>query len=267
MHSDTDEKIYAQLRSEFAAEARDGIEAVEDTLNNIASSPESNDEALKIIRRQVHSIKGLAEPFGYPFLANVAHQLEDHLLHRVDLDSITIRDIQQYCDVLSECLLWVKTPSNEELKEILGSLPGDSLMEAALFAPDDLFRSHVIVSSKTAYQMISSVMIPMGFQIKHSRNAINGFEYAVLNKPGLIIVSDVLDDLSGVDIVNAFAAMPATKDIPVIFMTSFDREHSDILNLPPNIPIIYLGSDIKGEILRALTSIEIRFVLSHKNCA
>lgn len=267
MQSDADEKVYSQLRSEFIAETQDGIEVVENTLNNIAENLISDNEALEIIRRQIHSIKGLAEPFGYPFLANVVHQLEGYLFNRDNLDSIAIRSIQQYCDTLSECLSWTKIPPEEELDEMLTSLPGGLSVKPSKSVPDDLFRSHIIVRSKTAYQMISSVMEPMGFQIKHSSNAIKGIEYAVLNKPGLVIVSDVLDDLSGVDVVNALTAMPITSNIPIIFMTSFDKEHTDVLNLPPNIPIIYLSSDIKGEILRALTSIELRFVLSHKNCA
>lgn len=267
MHSETDEKIYAQLRAEFIAETQDGIEVIESALNALSANLVPADAALESIRRHIHTIKGMAEPFGFSFLTTVTHQLEEYLIDRSDLNSVGIRSIQQYCDVMSECLDWTEIPSEVAQKDLVDSLPKSQKPKTPKSEAEALFRSQIITSSKTIYRKISSVMVPMGFNLKHSRSSMRGIEYAVLSKPGLVIVSDVLDGLNGVDIVNALVAMPVTSHIPVIFMTSFEISHPHVEHLPPNIPIIYMGANIKGEILRALTSIEERFLHGKKYCA
>ena len=76
-------------------------------------------------------------------------------------------------------------------------------------------------------------------------------------RPDLIIVTGVLDTLSGVDVVSAFRAMPATGAIPVALITGDTKEEALADGLPAHVPIIRKGTDFGDDLTDALTEVGI----------
>lgn len=58
------------------------------------------------------------------------------------------------------------------------------------------------------------------FQVISAENAVTGIEYARTRKPSLIVLDIILPVLNGYDACNLLKNDPATKNIPVIFLSS-----------------------------------------------
>ena len=65
-----------------------------------------------------------------------------------------------------------------------------------------------------------------GYRVNREGNSFKAMEVAAMTRPDLVIVTGVLDLLSGVDVVSAFRAMPATRDIPVALITGDSLEEA-----------------------------------------
>ena len=63
-----------------------------------------------------------------------------------------------------------------------------------------------------------------------------------------MIVTGVLDALSGVDVVSAFRAMPATKGIPVALTTADTREEAVADGRPDSVPVIRKRTDFGDDL-------------------
>ena len=96
-----------------------------------------------------------------------------------------------------------------------------------------------------------------GYRVTRESNSFKTIEIASLTRPDLIIVTGVLDTLSGVDIVSAFRAMPATREIPVALITSASREEAVQDGLPDSVPVIRKGKAFGDDLTDALSQLGI----------
>lgn len=264
MTSTLDEKIYRELRSEFISESQDNLEDMEGSLNDFFDRVISGPDALTTILQKAHTIKGLASPFGFSLLTTVTHQFEDFMMGSTAIHTADVATIQLFIDTMKECLLHAAEPDREMQNKILERLP--KTRQSAPPNDDKPLQILIITSSRTVYMKIAAELKMIGFHIDHASNSLLGIELTTTSQPDIVIVSDILDRMSGIDLVCAFVAMPITEKIPVIYMTSFERDHSELNKLPAHVPTISLGSNIEEEILGALTGIENRFIQSEKAC-
>ena len=85
------------------------------------------------------------------------------------------------------------------------------------------------------------------------QNSFQAIEMAVRTVPDYIIVSGVLDELSGIDLASAFSAMPTTQKIPVSLLTSMDANSHELKKLPPVVSLIrknHFGDDLAAAIAK-----------------
>jgi hypothetical protein len=68
----------------------------------------------------------------------------------------------------------------------------------------------------------------------------------------MVIASAVMDGIGGVDLALAFSAMSATRDIPFVLLTGFQRSHPELHELPPSITLVRHDLDLDSEVERAL---------------
>jgi len=78
-----------------------------------------------------------------------------------------------------------------------------------------------------------------------------------MTKPDLVIVTGVLDMLSGIDVTSAFRAMPTTKNIPVALITADSRNDVIAHGLPDTVPVIRKGAEFGDDLTEALTEVGI----------
>ena len=96
-----------------------------------------------------------------------------------------------------------------------------------------------------------------GYRINREGNSFKAMEVAAMTRPDLVIVTGVLDLLSGVDVVSAFRAMSATRDIPVALITGDSLEEALADGLPDAVPVIRKGADFGDDLTDALSAVGI----------
>ncbi len=72
-----DDRIAAQLREAFLADARECIDLLQESLWEAAATAE---KVLLTIRRRVH--KGMGASLGFPMVTLIGHRLEDYIAGR-----------------------------------------------------------------------------------------------------------------------------------------------------------------------------------------
>ena len=88
-------------------------------------------------------------------------------------------------------------------------------VEVFVVMPDDAGARHVMRELQAC-----------GYRVNREGNSFKAMEIAAMTRPDPVIVTGVLDLLSGVDVVSAFRAMPATRDIPVALITGDSLEEA-----------------------------------------
>jgi len=84
------------------------------------------------------------------------------------------------------------------------------------------------------------------------------FDLAAVIRPDLVITSAVLGAISGTDVIRAFDAMSITANTRLAVVTSFDRDHSELRNLSPDIAIVRLGATLEADLDHITASLEER---------
>lgn len=259
MASSIDDEIYRDLRAEFIDESKDHLGDMEGALNAYYADALPDTKAIDTLKRHAHTIKGLANPFGFSLLSSVIHQFEDFMLAKTTITPTDSKKIQKYIDTMTVCLAQGAIFEQSGKTDALEELPVKQSRDSASAQNEASLMVFVVTSSRTIYQKIARELMASGFQVKQIESSLSAFEQVASLVPDIVIVSDILDALSGVDVVCALSAMPATAKSPVIFMTSFEEGYPEVEQISQIVPTITLGANIKKEIERAITDIELKF--------
>ena len=66
-------------------------------------------------------------------------------------------------------------------------------------------------------------------------------ETAIRTCRDLIFAAAVMEDLSGIDLACALRAMPISRDLPFVLVTSLEPTHPSFVALPPTVPKVRWG--------------------------
>ena len=127
-----DDRIAAQLREEFLAEAQEHIYLLQDCLWE-ESAP--GDNVLLTIRREVHSLKEIGASFGFPAVTLIAHRLEDYIAGLPVFAPHHRRDVGKFVDCLSDIVGLGKNPGGAETAALLRGLPSHPSLEPTTVKP------------------------------------------------------------------------------------------------------------------------------------
>ena len=77
-----------------------------------------------------------------------------------------------------------------------------------------------IDDSQTDQNNIKSILVELGFSVITANNGREGVTKAKNEKPEIIFLDVVMDDMDGYEACRVLRESPETKDIPVVFVTS-----------------------------------------------
>ena len=109
-----------------------------------------------------------------------------------------------------------------------------------------------IMAKGTATRIVENELKACGYRVNNVENPFEALEYIVRTKPDMIVASSLLTGLSGVDLACAMKAMPATRDIPFVLFTSYDREHSSLAPLPDGVSVVRKGKMFSEDLAEAI---------------
>lgn len=236
----------AQLRGEFMDEATDILNSFDIVLGNLRSGQEKPEEGFRKLRMYAHSVKGSSSVAGFPLVQLVMHRLEDYIDGLKEITEPICADIVFFSEK-ARFLIEANTSglTAAELSRQLPARRGQfDETQVALPEPVEVL---LIIKEKTAGLLFEREMRNIGLRVNILPQSFPAFEMAVRTRPDYIVISGVLDELSGVDLACALAAMPATANIPVSLLTSMAVDSPEIKKLPKSVSIIrknHFGEDL-----------------------
>src|SRR4051812_46975661 len=85
-------------------------------------------------------------------------------------------------------------------------------MKTVLIVDDDL----------SVHKMLEPILTTGGYQVFSAKTGEEGLQMAKDKKPNIVILDVILPGMKGREVCGQIKSNPATKDIPVLFLTSKD---------------------------------------------
>ncbi|MBV17923.1 MULTISPECIES: Hpt domain-containing protein [Thalassospira] len=235
--------IVASLKQDFIEDTVDRVDRIETTIDRIAGGMDEAGPGIAELRREAHTVKGLAGSFGFPLVGAIAHRLEDYIAELTEINDLEAASLVDFTSWIREIIESGTNPAADEETRILRSLPTRSVptedvgtKSAAVTAND----KEVLLVTATAVQarFLQRELREKGFRTITARTAVEAFETVVQSHPDAVITAAVLDGLSGIELIRALAAMKTLANKKLGLLTSFDAGHPDLEGLPGNVAII-----------------------------
>ena len=256
-HDGISHDILMQLREEFLAHSQTRVEILDACIASLSAPDDGGADRLIEFQREVHNLKGAGGSFGFPTLSLIAHRLEDYLSSAGNPTAKQLGDLQVFVDRLSSIIDDGAEPDDDATNAILRALPVHTQ-----FDPSEVVQRNVevllVIPSRAIVQVVSRELQACGYRVITTQTPSMAFDIVIKTRPDMIITSAVLDPVSGIDLVRAFAAMTLTESIPIAVLTSFALDHQDFQRLPANATIIRLDDHLKDDLANVIADFEQR---------
>ncbi|OSQ38966.1 Hpt domain-containing protein [Thalassospira mesophila] len=241
---DNADDIIARLKQDFIEDTIERVDRIETTIDRVAGHMDEASAGIAELRREAHTVKGLAGSFGFPLVGAIAHRLEDYIADMTEIDDLQAASLVDFTTWIREIIESGTNPAPEEEIRILRSLPSRTTGRAAgnvgegVVAPAG--HQEILIVTATAVQahFLQRELRERGYRTITARTAVEAFQTVVQSRPDAIISAAVLDGLSGIELIRALAAMKTLEGKPLGLLTSFEANHPDLEGLPANVTII-----------------------------
>lgn len=246
--SDTqNQNILLELRREFIIEARDRLDDAQGALEGIYNDTISRKDAVTVIRRNLHSLKGMGKSFGFPTISLVAHRLEDFLCEITASSKLDPDDIQTFLDYMDEIIGYGTDPGLSDASALVRVLPTGSQFNVENFQAREV-EVLLIAPSRVVSRMVETELAQCGYRVSLATTPWEAFELAVCTLPDIIITSVVMDHVSGAELVRALGEVGAVCDTQFAVLTSFEPGHVELQGIPKRVDIIGLGASFHDDL-------------------
>jgi CheY-like chemotaxis protein len=252
-HMSSVEDMDMQVEAEFVEEVQDILNSVDVLIGNLRSHIVKPEDGIAQIRRNMLNVEMRGATLDQPLVTIVSRRLAEYVSDLKTVDEAKLNDIQAFVDQLRS-IMEGKVDVASSAK-VVRALPSRQISN---FNPSDVKISNVelllVIPDKSTLRIVERELVACGYRTSAVQSPFQAFELAVRTLPDLVILAGVLGELSGVDLANAFAAMPATKDLKVAILTSYEYPLSD---LPARVPIIRKGPQFGEDLADALSRLHI----------
>jgi CheY-like chemotaxis protein/HPt (histidine-containing phosphotransfer) domain-containing protein len=207
-----------------------------------------SDSALSALRRQAHNMKGIGGSFGYPALSQIAHRMENYVNDLASWAKETPGELQKFIDRMAEMLDRPSQPADEELAQIVRALPSHLVQN---FSVKDISAHNVevllVTPTRALAKLLSQQIMACGFRVNAVNDPMDGLNAALRARPDMIITSQVMRTMTGLDLVRAVRAISATQKIPAAILTSQGNDRSLFPGIPDDVAILGTGDQFADD--------------------
>ncbi len=238
------------LRQEFLEDSAEELENLISFLNEAAAGGRPMEVVLRDARRVAVNLVGGANGFELPLIGVAAQRFDDYIASLTASAPRGLGNLITYAETLHD-LLDAPDENEETASQLMRRLPAKGSFE-----PDEVDVREIevllVMSSGVATRVIERELLECGYRVTTVSNSFKALEFAARALPDLIIVSAVMPDLGGIDLMLALKAMPATRNIGAALITSLDPDNHDLKLLPPTVPIIHKSASFGDDLTQAL---------------
>jgi len=244
------DELMAQLKSEFSDYMSDRLSAIYGTLDALKASKIAGPEALREIRREIHSMKGAGSTFGYPIVSLIAQRMETYCFDLKDLDEKQVADVQVFADRIAEMAELEEQPDIAATNQIIRRLPTRYEFDITDVDVRDV-EIMLVTPNKLVARKAAAELAACGFRVNIIADPIEAISIAVRVPPDMVIASAVMDGLGGIDLIRGLQAMSVTAQVPAALMTSMGADQ--LKGMPDGVGVIRLGTTFGDDIAAAIT--------------
>ena len=235
------EEMMRVLQIELQDDASDRLAEMSRILERlIAEGP--SDTGLSALRRQAHNMKGIGGSFGYPALAQIAHRMENYVNDLTTWTDKTPDELQKFIDHMAQMLERPAQPSDEELARIVRALPTHLVQN---FSVRDISTHTVevllVTPTRALAKLLSQHIMACGFRVNAVNDPMDGLNAALRARPDMIITSQVMRTMTGLDLVRAVRAIASIEKIPAAILTSQGDDRALFPGIPADVAILRTG--------------------------
>lgn len=246
----TDQKneLERQIESEFLEEARDIMNTLEILRENLRSNFDESEMAQ--LRKNVQLLGAQAHSADFGIVSLLAHRLDDYLERINSMNHPHDEDVRMFLDKLESALDGtLDTKSASASADLVRELPAKTKFDHEF---GDLEQKNieilVITPEKAMGTIVEREMAACGYRVSFAKTSFKGFELAVRTRPDMVLAAGEIDELSGIDLANAFASMPSLYGIPFAILTSRDWGDPRLRGLPPSAGLVRKGKEFGDDV-------------------
>ena len=238
------------LRNEFLEDSSEELLNLISYLNEAQAGGRPMEVALRDARRVAVSLVGGANSFEVPLAGVAAQRFDDYIASLSADDTRGLPNLIAYAETLID-LLVAPDDNEESAAKLVRRLPAKGS-----FDPEEVDVREIevllVMTPGVATRVIERELMECGYRVTTVGSSFKALEFATRALPDLIIVSAIMPDLEGIDLMLALKAMPATRNIGAALITSLDADHSSLQHLPPTVPIIKKSASFGDDLTKAL---------------
>ena len=201
-----------------------------------------SDPALSALRRQAHNMKGIGGSFGHPALSQIAHRMENYVSDLTSWTKETPGQLQKFIDRMAEMLDRSQQPTDEELAQIVRALPTHLVQN---FSVKDISTHTVevllVTPTRALAKLLTQQIMACGFRVNAVNDPMEGLNAALRARPDMIITSQVMRTMTGLDLVRAVRAIASIERIPAAILTSQGSDRALFPGIPDDVAILRTG--------------------------
>ena len=246
-----EDECIARVEEEFLYEAGDTLALFEVLVSNLRTRLASAQEGTDLLRSDVKKLLVLSSSVEQPLIGLLLRRLDDYLVNLDDPTDRHIDDIDTFVDVMRG-ILDREIGRDVDEAEFVRSLPVRRPLDIEDLRFSDI-ETLVVDPKRTAAHFVERHLARYGFRVFTAHRSFEALELAVRTRPDMVLSSAVLDEMSGVDLACALAAMPRTERVPFALLTSFDPGHESLKRLPPSAALIRKSDEFGTDLEAALS--------------
>jgi len=251
----SEEDLENLYESEALDEAREVAESLELRLQQMISCDISKEKAKTLLIQDSSNLRLKTKAVNFPGLSAICQRLDDYLWHMEEISMQNIIDLQQFSDSITKALDGSESEIVDVAEEIR-TLPHHVTFDVNEIEAVDK-EVILVLPQKVAARVVERELVECGYRVTTVLDSLQAFEIILDVKPDLVICSAVLPRLSGIDLICALHAMPATATVHVALLTSLAPNHPDLRLLPTSASIIRRGDDFGADLADVLERFEI----------
>ncbi len=244
------EATFKALRQEFLEDSGEELQNLISFLNEAMAGGRPMAVALRDARRVAVNLIGGANGFELPLIGIAAQRFDDYIASLSADDQRGLGNLMAYAETLLD-LLAAPDDKEETASKLMRRLPAKGTFEPSEVDVREI-EVLLVMSPGVATRVIERELLECGYRVTTVGNSFKALEFAARALPDLIIVSAVMPDLEGIDLMLALKAMPATRNIGAALITSLDPDHASLQHLPPTVPIIKKSASFGDDLTKAL---------------
>ncbi|WP_114391554.1 Hpt domain-containing protein [Oleisolibacter albus] len=239
-----------QLIVEFRDDVQDRLGGIYAALGSVAEGQISATDALRDLRREIHSLKGAGTSYGYPIISLIAQRMDTFVQGLKDLDSKQIGQLHVFADRIAEMAERLALPDVTETNQIIRALPVRYEFDITDVEVRDV-EVLLVTPNKLVARRVTTELGACGFKVNTVSDPIEAIGIAVRMPPDMVIASAVMDGLGGVDLIRGLHAISVTETVPMALLTSLDAD--SLKGMPPGTAVVRLGPSFQDDIAAAIT--------------